>query len=428
MAEHEPSDQRKSAGSGVFRGVVVLILLAILVTLLALLWQSRSAPAMPPAPTSAAVPSAPAGPPAITVAPNTPAPQATRAPRSTPTPTPASQNAQSPTPRPTIAVVDSRQVASPTPISTPTPFPPPTSPAQTGLASVTGVFITPGDGRKPILDEIAAASTSIDMEIYIATDTTILEALEEAQARGVLVRVMLEQHPFGGDGRQPDVFDRLQAAGIEVRWSNPVFRFSHIKMLVIDNEVLLVMNLNLTTSTFTGNRDFGVITNQPAAVQTAAAIFEADWTRGPEPDPGPLVVSPTNARPVLRDLINSATTSIDVYAEVLRDPEMMDALAAAAERGVQVRIIISPSNSFDQERAALADAGVEIRLLSNLYIHAKMVLVDGKQAFIGSQNFSATSLDQNRELGIILDDPVSLSRLSRVFDLDFRAAQPQEAP
>lgn len=402
MAEHETPSPPKRAGNGLFRGVIVLIMLAILVTLLALFWQSRSAPTLPPAPTSAAAPSAPAGAPTATLA------------------------AFAPTPRPTIAVVDSRQTATPTPPS-PTPTPSPAA-EQPGLASVTGVFMTPGDGRKPILDEIAAATTSIDMEIYIATDTTILEALEAAQARGVRVRVLLEQHPFGGDGRQPDVFNRLQAAGIDVRWSNPAFRFSHIKMLVLDDEVLIVMNLNLTTSTFTGNRDIGVITNKPDAVQTAAAIFAADWTRGPEPDPGTLVVSPTNARQVLSDLIASAATSIDVYAEVLRDPEMMDALAAAAERGVRVRILISPSNSFDQERAALADAGVEIRLLSNLYIHAKMILVDGQRAFIGSQNFSATSLDQNRELGIVLDDAVSLSRLSRVFDLDFRAAQPQETP
>ena len=66
---------------------------------------------------------------------------------------------------------------------------------------VTGVFIEPGDGRAPILDEIEAASTSIDLEIYIVTDNAILQALEDAAQRGVNVRVILEQHPFGGDGR-----------------------------------------------------------------------------------------------------------------------------------------------------------------------------------------------------------------------------------
>ncbi|MFT4039558.1 MAG: phospholipase D-like domain-containing protein, partial [Thermomicrobiales bacterium] len=159
-----------------------------------------------------------------------------------------------------------------------------------------------------------------------------------------------------------------------------------------------------------------------------AAIFEADWTQGPEPDPGPLVVSPTNARTALVELVESAQTSVDVYAEVLRDPELLDALAAAAGRGVTVRVIISPSASFDVERAALAAGGVEVRLLTSLYVHAKMILVDGQRAYLGSQNISTTSLDQNRELGMIVTDPISLARLSRVFAIDFNAATPQEVP
>ncbi len=300
------------------------------------------------------------------------------------------------------------------------------SPApQTGI---TGIFIQPGDGRRPLLDEIEAATQSIDVEIYIISDDEILEALEAAQARGVSVRVLLEEHPFGGGGGQQGIFDRLLAAGMDVRWSNPAFRFSHIKMMVIDHDLVIIMNQNLTASSFTGNRELGVITTAPAAVQTASAIFEADWAQEAEPPPGPLVVSPTNARASLQSLIEGAQTSVDVYAEVLRDPDLLHALEAAAQRGVTVRVIISPSASFDVERASLADAGVQVRLLRSLYVHAKMILVDGQRAFVGSQNISTTSLDQNRELGIIVSDPVSLARLSRVFDIDFTAATPQETP
>jgi phosphatidylserine/phosphatidylglycerophosphate/cardiolipin synthase-like enzyme len=300
------------------------------------------------------------------------------------------------------------------------------SPVEPG--GITGIFIQPGDGRRPILDEIAAATTSIDLEIYIVSDDEILEGLEAAQARGVAVRVLLEEHPFGGGGGQQGIFDRLDAAGINVRWSSPVFRFSHIKMMVIDQELVIIMNQNLTTSSFTGNRELGVITTAPEAVQAASAIFAADWAQEAEPSPGPLVVSPTNARESLQTLIDSAQTSVDVYAEVLRDPDLLHALEAAAQRGVTVRVIISSSASFDAERASLEDAGVQVRLLRSLYVHAKMILVDGQHAFVGSQNISTTSLDQNRELGIIVSDPVSLARVSRVFDIDFTAATPQETP
>ncbi len=293
---------------------------------------------------------------------------------------------------------------------------------------VTGVFVEPGDGRAPILDEIEAAAHSIDLEIYIITDNAILQGLEQAAHRGVTVRVILEQHPFGGDGRQQEIFDRLTKSGIAVRWSNPVFTFSHIKTFVIDNAIALIMNQNLTVSSFTQNREFGVVTTHPDAVRTAAAIFEADWTRGPEPDPEPLVVSPTNARVELLGLIRGATSSLDVYAEVLADREALSALGDAAKRGVNVRLIVTPSPDNADARAALAAAGVHVGLAKALYVHAKLIIADGKRAFVGSQNFSATSLDQNRELGIIIDDPVALARLTRTFKLDFAASEAQASP
>src|SRR5687768_7601598 len=210
-------------------------------------------------------------------------------------------------------------------------------PGETPALPVTGIFIEPGDGRAPLLDEIRAARHAIDLEVYIVSDEVILQSLEEAQRRGIRVRVILEEHPFGGGGGQDEIFARLENAGIAVRWGNPVFRFSHIKMMVVDDAVTLIMNQNLTQSAFTANREFGVVTNQPDAVQAAAAIFAADWTRGAEPDPGPLVVSPTNAREQLLALVDSARVSLDLYAEVLRDPQLLDALASAAERGVRVR-------------------------------------------------------------------------------------------
>ncbi len=301
-------------------------------------------------------------------------------------------------------------------------------PDKTPPLPVTGVFVEPGDGRAPLLDEIEAARHSIDLEVYIVTDDAILQALEDAQRRGVAVRVILEEHPFGGDGGQEEMVARLEHAGIAVRWGNPVFRFTHLKMLIVDDAVAIIMNQNLTESAFTTNREFGVVTNRPDAVRAAAAVFAADWTRGVEPDPGPLIVSPTNARDQLLALVDGAEVSLDLYAEVLRDPQLLDALAAAAERGVRVRIIVSPSSDFEAEVDELTASGVDIRRSSSLYIHAKLIVADGERAFVGSQNLSATSLDQNRELGIIIDDPVNLSRLTEIFAIDFRAATPLERP
>lgn len=323
--------------------------------------------------------------------------------------------------------------ATPTPVL---PGPAPTSPgftqatAEETTAGTVGVIIEPDDGRKPILDELNGAKQSITLEVYLLSDKEIISALENAHGRGVDVRVILEEHPYGGAGNQPQIFKQLQSAGVNVRWSNPTFRFTHIKTFVVDNTTAIIMSMNLAKSSFTNNRELGVITTRPADVRQAAAIFTADWERGPEPPPGPLVVSPTNSRSVLLGLINNAKKSIDVYAEVMQDPQTINALIGAEKRGVAVRLIMSKQSGNDTNapgRAKLEQAGVEVRIAKGNYIHAKMLLIDGQRAFIGSENISATSLDFNRELGIIVDQPANIERISTIFDQDFTKGKKEAA-
>ncbi|MEA2513414.1 MAG: cardiolipin synthase [Thermomicrobiales bacterium] len=304
------------------------------------------------------------------------------------------------------------------------PTPTPTSvPDGSG---VVGIFVEPDDGRKPILDELAAARRSVDLQVYLLSDNEIINALIAADRRGVRVRVMLEENPFGGPGNQPAIFARLEDNGVEVRWSPDPYRFAHIKTFVIDDAVAIIMNLNLTKSAFTGNREFAAITTRPAEVAVAEAIFEADWAGSADPPDGDLVVSPSSSRRELLDLIEGAQTSLDIYAEVVRDAEAVVALADAAERGVGVRLIV-PNEKDEDLRAVLfrlIDDDVAVRTLPGLYVHAKLIVADERIAFIGSQNFTATSLDKNRELGLLVNDPALLHRLDQTFESDFAAGRP----
>jgi phosphatidylserine/phosphatidylglycerophosphate/cardiolipin synthase-like enzyme len=304
-----------------------------------------------------------------------------------------------------------------------------TTPTPTAASSgegVVGVFVEPDDGRKPILDELAAARSTVDLQVYLLTDNEIITALIDADRRGVRVRVMMEENPFGGPGSQPEVFDRLQDSGVEVRWSPDPYRFAHIKTFVIDDAVAIIMNLNLTKSAFTNNREFAAITTRPGEVAEAAAIFEADWAGAPDPPDGPLVVSPSSSRRELLELIASAQTSLDIYAEVVRDQEAVAAIVDAAERGVVVRLIV-PTERDENARElyfGLMDDDVDVRTVPGLYVHAKLIVADEQRAFIGSQNFTATSMDQNRELGLLIDDPGLLARLDQTFESDFANGRP----
>jgi cardiolipin synthase A/B len=293
---------------------------------------------------------------------------------------------------------------------------------------VTGVFVEPDDGYAPVVDEIAAARCTLDLAMYMLTDDVLFDALITADGRGVRVRVILDQHPFGMFGDQQEAFDRLMEGGVEVAWGRSGYQFSHAKYMVVDGRTALIMNQNFTGAAFNSNREFGVITTSQVEVDQAQAIFEEDWDleREPEPVPGPLFVSPENSRERLLALIGSAETSVDFYAELIRDTEVLAALEDATARGVRVRLIMNASlDPQDLEAIAeLAEHGVGVRQMQRIYIHSKTMIIDGERALIGSINYSMTSLDRNREVAMLVDDPRLVSRVVAVYERDWVRAVP----
>jgi cardiolipin synthase len=156
-----------------------------------------------------------------------------------------------------------------------------------------------------------------------------------------------------------------------------------------------------------------------------AAIFMADWTHSTAQfnDPN-LVVSPINSRNDFATLINSAHSTLLIEAEEMNDSAIEQALANAAQHGVQVEVIlptanISTGDSNSQGIATIKQGGVQVREDPQLYMHAKIIIVDGRIAFVGSENISAQSLDQNRELGIIVSDSSVLNKLQITFQSDW---------
>ena len=106
----------------------------------------------------------------------------------------------------------------------------------------------------------------------------------------------------------------------------------------------------------------------------------------------------------------------------MNDQQITDALAAAAKRGVAVRVVMTFQSSWRSAFQELTAAGAQVHTFAAsapIDIHAKMILVDGDEVFLGSQNFSPTSLNNNRELGIFLNDPAVLASLEKTFFTDF---------
>lgn len=311
-----------------------------------------------------------------------------------------------------------------------------TSPVCSGVACAASanvqVFVEPDAGEGPIVHAIQSATRSVWVEVYLLTDRNVIHALEDAAGRGVDVRVMLEPHPYGGGAvSAQQVLEELNAAGAQAHPSDPAYHYTHEKALVVDGATAYILTCNLSKSGLGGsstsaNREYGVIDTNAADVAQVAKIFLADWNATPVGvSDSHLVVSPLNARGTLAALIGNAHRSLQVEDEEMYDIASENDLIAAARRGVIVEVLLPPasgSSSYGADVARLEQGGVQVRYVTAPYMHAKLIVADGALAFTGSENFSSTSLDENRELGILLADPSALATLSHTFSRDWALA------
>lgn len=290
------------------------------------------------------------------------------------------------------------------------------------------LIVEPDDGISMLLEAIERAVSSVDLVIYELDDPAILEALADAHDREVAVRVILEN--VNSFGRRPNqrAYDFLSSRRVPVMWAQDYFALSHQKTLIVDQKIAYIMTFNLMSKYYPTSRDFGLINEDSVDVAAIAAAFDSDW-KGKEETASrgrDLLWSP-GSRSALLSLINGAQDTLDVYALLMADPEITLALEAAAARGVVVRVVMTYATNWKPVLNELTQKGVIVRTFASTadtFIHAKVIVADGARAFVGSENFSAPSLDQNRELGMLISRDDILEELESTFARDFAAARP----
>ena len=289
----------------------------------------------------------------------------------------------------------------------------------------------PQAGLQPIYRLITEARSSVDLSMYELADPTAEADLAADARRGVDVRVILDQHLEKSANR--GAFDYLAAHGVHVRWG-PADTTFHQKTLTVDDTTSVIMTLNLATRYYPDTRDFAVIDTSRTDVSAIAHTFNADFAgRSITPPDGiDLVWSPANAQASVLSVIKHATRTLAVENEEMGDPAVTSALAAAARRGVNVKIIMTADPEWDHAFSELSSAGAHIRLYpysgGALYVHAKVIVADagrpGQRVLIGSQNFSVASLDYNRELGILSRNGAIVAAVSATLARDYSGGRP----
>ncbi|MEQ1590685.1 MAG: cardiolipin synthase ClsB [Gallionella sp.] len=304
--------------------------------------------------------------------------------------------------------------------------------------------------------DIAAAQHAIYFETYRFTDDGIgrrvAESLQQAAVRGVVVRVLLDG--FGSSELSPDWLDEWRIAGIEVQWFRreiSTFRIRrhrlrrlHRKLVVIDGEVAFIGGINIMDDV-PPQADLSVpqldyaVRVQGAVVDEMQLAMRHLWgvvswanfrRRGKQLSVNMIENRHYAATPALTFLVRDnvrhrrdieraylqaiASAKCEVIianAYFLPGRVFRRALKQAAQRGVRVVLLLQGKVEYVIQHYAthflyekLLAEGVEIYEYQASYLHAKVAVVDGQWATVGSSNIDPFSLLLAREANLTVSD------------------------
>ncbi len=314
----------------------------------------------------------------------------------------------------------------------------------------------------PLLcSDIDAARHSVYLETYIfAADETgrmVSQALQRAALRGVAVHLLLDG--FGSSEFPQEWVEELRHAGVEVQWFRReitlFFTMSrsrkrricrlHRKMAVVDGEVAFVSGINIINDIpdnedFDAPRlDYAVRVQGPLAQEVQEETrqlwekikwvtlrkrigrWRARLRRSRKR------AATASVQLLMRDSLRHRRDIEHAYLEAIAQAQreviianayflpghaLRQALKDAARRGVRVVLLLQGKVEYPMQHYAtlalyrqLLKAGIEIYEYRDSYLHAKVGVVDGVWATVGSSNLEPLSLLLAREANVVVRNP-----------------------
>jgi cardiolipin synthase len=357
---------------------------------------------------------------------------------------------------------------------------PPVSPAEPefrlSVAMLTGVVLLPdnrvdlavnGDGTFPRLwEDLRSAQRSIIIQMYYGLPGHVADTLREIiiERASAGVRVLALYDAFGTETFPIADLAALRAAGatvvafrpLRLTTLNVVQNRSHVRAIVIDGRIGWTGGFGFDDKWLGdghsngGWRDTNVRFEGPAVRQLEAA-FAAAWTEAtgnlltgrlalPEHQDGKVMAGLLYAAPTLGSTtaerllalsIAGATKSLYITnAYFAPDTNFVDLLIAAANRGVDVRLLLAgPRTDVRVARRAararyerLLAAGVRVFEWQPTSLHAKTFVVDELWSSVGTMNFDNRSLVLNEEVTLMVLDEGFGQCMAAMFRADLERA------
>jgi cardiolipin synthase len=326
------------------------------------------------------------------------------------------------------------------------------------------LFINGDEIFPAMLETMAGARRTLNFLSYLYWSgdigTTVAEALCERALAGVEVNVLLDA--VGSAKMDRSLIRDMDEAGVHFAYFRPpkpyalrrVNNRTHRKLLIVDGEVGMTGGVGIADQ-WTGNaqdpdnwRDTHTGVSGPV-VRGLQGAFAENWLEatgdvlvGPDYLPELAAVSDDGAMQVVRSTAEVGDTNVEALyflaiacaAKTLHltsayfapRPAFVEALTDAAQRGVDVRVLV-PGPHMDKEfvRQAgrsvyeeLLEGGVRIYEYGPTMIHAKTLTIDGTWSSVGSVNFDNRSFQLQDEVTLGVCSSEFAARLDAQFARD----------
>lgn len=266
------------------------------------------------------------------------------------------------------------------------------------------------------------AQTSIDIAAYEFNNPVLTQAVLNARARGVRVRVVTDNEDGLGDANT--TLRQLEAARIPIV-TDQRSALMHNKFVIIDSTEVWTGSWNYTINDTYRNNNNALVLRSQRAVQNYQAEFDEMFTEG-QFGPTSRANTPSttftqngvqistyfapedDVVDAMVEAINGAQESVRFMAFSFTLDEVAQALLERAVSGVEVTGIFERTGSETQfsELRPMFCAGLDVRQDGNPYIlHHKVFIIDSETVVTGSFNFSSNATNSNDENLVIIRDP-----------------------
>ncbi|GAA3698742.1 cardiolipin synthase [Oceanisphaera sediminis] len=321
--------------------------------------------------------------------------------------------------------------------------------------------------------DIRAARSSCYLEYYIwyaggRADDIAFELMNAAR-RGLDCRLLLDS-VGSADFFRSSWPRRLREAGVKVIEVLPVGTFRllferqdlrmHRKLVVIDDDIAYTGSMNLVDpACFKQHAGVGqwvdiMLRIRGPIVPIFWSLFVWDWEMETgerlleqlEYHPiscldnqlklqllpsGPFMGGDAIQQSLLTAIYQARRRLVLITPYFVPDDALVAALCSAADRGVEVQLVLPARNDSRMVNYAcnaffneLLQAGVEIHLYGAGLLHTKCVLVDHQFALVGTVNLDKRSLWLNFEMTLLVDDGAAMGELLQLADSYLSDAQP----